>query len=100
MRSSPCRCAWRHSRSEPPPLPKLTLETYPPAARAAIARAYTAATARPSDPGAVAALAKTLHAWEQWEGAQQTYLRCQALAQKTPTTLKMECHHLDAIVLR
>ena len=84
----------------PPPLPQLTPAAYPPAAREAIARAYTAATARPSDAGAIAALAKTLHAWEQWEGAHQAYLRCQALAQTSTTSMKMECHHLDAIVLR
>lgn len=87
-------------QSGPSPLPRLTLETYPPAAREGIARAYAAATARPSDVHAVAALAKTLQAWEQWESAHQAYLRCQALADSSPASIRLECHHLDAIVLR
>jgi tetratricopeptide (TPR) repeat protein len=77
----------------------LALDTYPPAAREAIAGAYRAATTRASDALAVAGLAKTLHAWEQWEGAHQAYLRCQALADSSTAPIRMECHHLDAIVL-
>jgi tetratricopeptide (TPR) repeat protein len=45
-------------------------------------------------------LAKTLHAWEQWDASDQAYRRCQALTRSGPSTLKLECHHLDAIVLR
>jgi tetratricopeptide (TPR) repeat protein len=82
------------------PLPTLTLDTYPAAAREAIANAYRDATARPSDAGAVASLARTLHAWEQWESAHQAYLRCQALTAAATAPLKLECQHLDAIVLR
>jgi tetratricopeptide (TPR) repeat protein len=83
-----------------PALPRLSVDSYPPAARDAIAHAYQEANARPSDAQAVAALAKTLHAWEQWESAHQAYGRCQALAESGPAPVKLECHHLDGIVLR
>ncbi len=78
-----------------PPLPQLALETYPPSARDAISRVHKAATSRPSDPMAVAALAKMLQAWEQWDGAHETYARCQALS---PAAL--DCQYLDGVVLR
>jgi tetratricopeptide (TPR) repeat protein len=78
-----------------PPLPRLSLETYPPAARDAIARVHKTATAQPSDAAAVRSLAETLHAWEQWEAAHQAYARCQALLPRG-----VECHYLDAVVLR
>jgi tetratricopeptide (TPR) repeat protein len=83
------------AQTNPPPLPRLALETYPPAAREAISRVHQDATARPADAGAVRALAEVLHAWDQWEGAHEAYVRCQVL---TPGGL--ECHHLDGIVLR
>jgi tetratricopeptide (TPR) repeat protein len=83
-----------------PALPKLSLDTYPEAAREAIGRAYAATTARPLDVEAVATLAKTLHAWEQWEGADQAYRRCQELAKSSAAAAGADCHHLDAIVLR
>ena len=78
-----------------PPLPHLSVDSYPPAARAAISRAYDDATARPSDEKAVGALARTLHAWEQWTAAHDAYIRAQALA---PAAFEM--HYLDAIVLQ
>jgi tetratricopeptide (TPR) repeat protein len=83
------------AQAGPPPLPQLVFDTYPPAARDAIARVHQAAIARPSDVGAVRSLAETLHAWEQWEAAHQAYLRCQALSPGG-----VECHYLDAVVLR
>jgi tetratricopeptide (TPR) repeat protein len=78
-----------------PPLPRLALDTYPAAAREAIARANQQATSHPSDAEAVGSLARTLHAWEQFEAAHQTYTRAQALA---PNAL--EWHYLDALVLQ
>ena len=83
-----------------PALPQLSLDGSPPAARDALTRAYSAASSSPSDASAVAALAKTLHAWEQWESADQAYRRCQALALSGPPALRLDCHHLDGIVLR
>jgi tetratricopeptide (TPR) repeat protein len=63
-----------------PPLPRLTLDAYPPAAREAIARAYRDASARPSDADAAGNLGRTLHAWEQWDAALAAYARAEALA--------------------
>jgi len=77
-----------------PPLPYLAIDSYPPSAREAISRVHHDATTRPSDAGAVRALAEKLQAWEQWEGAHQAYARCQALAPRS-----LECHYLDALVL-
>jgi tetratricopeptide (TPR) repeat protein len=78
-----------------PPLPQLALETYPPSARAAIASLHKDAAARPNDAVAVAALARTLHAWEQWDAAHQAYARCQRLAPRD-----FNCQYLDALVLQ
>src|SRR5262245_26160940 len=78
-----------------PPLPRLALDTFPASTREAISRVYRDATARPSDVAAVGALAKTLHAWEQWSGAHDTYARAQALAPRA-----FEWQYLDAIVLQ
>ena len=78
-----------------PPLPRLALETYPPAARDALARVHRDATARSSDPEAIGALARALHAWEQWDAAHDAYARAEALAPQ-----KFEWHYLDAVVLR
>ena len=79
----------------PPPLPHLSLETYPAAAREAISRAHGGAIARPTDASAVGSLGRILHAWEQWDASHQTYLRAQTLA---PGAL--EWQYLDAIVLQ
>jgi tetratricopeptide (TPR) repeat protein len=78
-----------------PPLPRLALDSYPPSARDAISRVHKEALARPSDAGAVGALAKMLQAWEQWESAHEAYVRCQALAGSN-----MDCQYLDGLVLQ
>ncbi len=80
---------------QPPPLPRLALDSYPPSAREAITRADQQASAAPDDADAVGRLARTLHAWEQWEAAHQAYARAQALAPKA-----FEWHYLDALVLQ
>ena len=78
-----------------PALPKLALETYPPAAREAIARAHRVAAAKPTDADAVGTLGRWLQAWEQWEWAHQAYTRAQALAPRA-----FEWLYLDAVVLQ
>jgi tetratricopeptide (TPR) repeat protein len=78
-----------------PPLPRLALDTYPSAARDPISRAHHDASARPDDASAVGALAKVLHAWEQWDAAHQAYARAEALAPPT-----FEWHYLDGLVLQ
>src|SRR5262249_48284852 len=78
-----------------PPIPRLALDTYPAAAREALSRVHKDATARPTDAAAIAALARTLHAWEQWDAAHHAYLRCQGLAPRA-----FDCHYLDALVLQ
>lgn len=78
-----------------PPLPRLSLDTYPAAARASLSRAYTEASARSTEDKAVGALAETLQAWEQWSAAHDAYARAEALAPRA-----FEWHYLDAIVLQ
>ena len=78
-----------------PPLPRLALETYPPAARTAIAAAYAAAEKSPADATAAGDLGRVLHAWEQWDAARAAYARAQALAPRA-----FEWRYLDAVVLR
>ena len=78
-----------------PALPRVALDTYPAAARSAIAAAYAAAQARPLDAKAAGDLGRVLHAWEQWDAARGAYARAQALAPKA-----FEWHYLDAVVLR
>ncbi|HEY3161995.1 MAG TPA: tetratricopeptide repeat protein, partial [Vicinamibacterales bacterium] len=78
-----------------PPLPDLPLDSYSPAPREAIARAYKDATTRSGDAVAVGALARTLHAWEQWSAAHEAYARAQALAPRA-----FEWQYLDALVLQ
>src|SRR5262245_14620123 len=78
-----------------PPLPRLALDSFPPATRAAILRPYHDAVARPADPDAVGALARALHAWEQWNAAHEAYARAQALAPRT-----FDWPYLDAVVLQ
>jgi protein O-GlcNAc transferase len=82
------------AQAAPPPLPYLALDSYPAAAREAIARAHREAAARPRDAQAAGALGRVLHAWEQWDAAHQAYTRAQALAPQT-----FEWHYLDALVL-
>jgi len=78
-----------------PPLPALSLDTYPPAAREAIARAYRDAAAHDRDGEQVGALGRVLHAWEQWDAAHQAFSRAQAAAPRT-----FDWHYLDAVVLQ
>lgn len=78
-----------------PPLPRVALETYPPAARTAIAAAYAAAEKSPADATAAGDLGRVLHAWEQWDAARGAYARAQALAPAA-----FEWRYLDAVVLR
>jgi len=78
-----------------PPLPRVAVDQFPASARAAVSRALKEADARPTDPAAVGALARTLHAWEQWESAHQAYSRAQALAPKV-----FDWPYLDAVVLQ
>src|SRR5260221_4832624 len=77
------------------PLPTLALESYPPAAREAIARAHREAAAHRSDASASGALGRVLQAWEQWDASHQAYTRAQVLAPRT-----FEWQYLDAVVLQ
>jgi tetratricopeptide (TPR) repeat protein len=77
------------------PLPAITLESFPPSARDAISRVYREATANASDAHVVAALAKTLHAWELWEASLQAYERARQL-----NPASFECWYLEAVVLQ
>jgi tetratricopeptide (TPR) repeat protein len=78
-----------------PPLPHLSLDAYPAPTREAVSPVYEVAAARPADAAAVGALARTLHAWEQWDAAHETYARAQALAPRT-----FDGFYLDAVVLQ
>jgi tetratricopeptide (TPR) repeat protein len=68
--------------SQPATLPilSLDLDSFPAAARDAIAGARRDAVARPDDADAVGRLAMVLHAWEQWQTAALVYDRARALA--------------------
>jgi tetratricopeptide (TPR) repeat protein len=78
-----------------PPLPRLALDAYPAATRQTLSRVYEEATVHADDAAAVGALARALHAWEQWSSAHEVYLRAQALAPAA-----FEWRYLDAIVLQ
>jgi len=73
----------------------LPFDSYPSGAREAISRAYADAAAKPTDAASVGTLARTLHAWEQWNSAHDAYARAQALAPAT-----FDWFYLDAVVLR
>jgi len=92
---SACAILFAVAQTALPPLPRLSLDTYPAAARTAISRAHRAATERPTDAETAGALGRTLHAWEQWESADQAYARAQALAPRA-----IEWPYLDAVVLQ
>jgi tetratricopeptide (TPR) repeat protein len=83
------------AQAAPPRLPRVAVETFPAASREAVSAAYRAATARPTDAAAVGALARLLHAWEQWDAAHEAYARSQALAPRV-----FEWHYLDGVVLQ
>ncbi len=63
--------------------------------RQAVSRAYASATARPDDAGAVGALGRLLHGWEQWGAAHDAYSRAAALAPRV-----VDWPYLDACVLQ
>src|SRR5262245_15883270 len=50
---------------------------------------------RPADVDAVGTLARTLHAWDQWGAAHETYVRAQALAPHS-----VEWLYLDGVALQ
>jgi protein O-GlcNAc transferase len=81
--------------SQAPALPALALESFPPSAREALARAHREAVERSSDAHAAGALGRLLHAWEQWDAAAQAYARAHALAPETFDWL-----YLEAVVLQ
>jgi protein O-GlcNAc transferase len=70
----------RQPASSAPPLPVLTLESFPTAARAAIADAHREAAAHADDANAAGRLGMVLHAWEQWQSAAMAYERARTLA--------------------
>lgn len=78
-----------------PPLPSLPLDTYPSPMREDVGRASREAAARPTDAEAAGALARLLHAWEQWDAAHGAYARAQALAPRA-----FDWHYLDGVVLQ
>jgi tetratricopeptide (TPR) repeat protein len=78
-----------------PALPQLALETYPVAAREAIARVHRTAAERPADADATGTLGRVLHAWEQWTAARESYARAAVLAPRT-----FEWPYLEAVVLQ
>jgi tetratricopeptide (TPR) repeat protein len=78
-----------------PDLPRLAVDQFPSSAHAAVSKVHQDAVARPTDPSAVGALGRVLHAWEQWDAAHAAYARAQALAPKA-----FEWHYLDALVLQ
>jgi tetratricopeptide (TPR) repeat protein len=82
------------AQSSTPPLPALAIESYPAAARTAIARAFETAHRTPEDAAAVGDLGRVLHAWEQWDAARAAYARAAALAPKAH-----EWRYLEALVL-
>lgn len=77
-----------------PAVPVLPLDTYPPAMRAAVSPTYRTAKARPADAAAAGALARLLHAWEQWDAAHEAYAHAGALAPRI-----FDWHYLDACIL-
>jgi tetratricopeptide (TPR) repeat protein len=76
-------------------LPRLALDTYPAAAREDISRAHSRAAEKPNDEESVGALARMLHAWEQWGAAHDAYFRAGTLAPRT-----FDWPYLDAVVLQ
>jgi tetratricopeptide (TPR) repeat protein len=95
--SAICFCAIVLSLAQAslPPLPRLALDTFPSPTRDALSRPYEAATSHPADVTAVGALARALHAWDQWSAAHDVYLRAQALAPRA-----FDWWYLDAVVLQ
>jgi tetratricopeptide (TPR) repeat protein len=78
----------------PPAALKLPLDSYPPEIRKDVAGLYEQARSHPADANAAGSLGRILHAWEQWESANDAYRAAIHLA---PGSL--EWHYLDACVL-
>jgi tetratricopeptide (TPR) repeat protein len=83
------------AQGPPPPLPRLALDLFPPAARDSVAAARKRASERPDDADAAGALGRVLQAWEQWDAAHDAYLRARTLAPKS-----FEWWYLDGFVLQ
>ena len=88
-------CAVAAAQTLVPPFPRLTLDAFPLQTRDALARPYALAASHPTDVEAVGALARTLHAWDQWGAAHDLYLRAEALAPRAA-----EWPYLDGVVLQ
>jgi len=73
------RAAWGQTAAaasaQPPPLPKINLNNYPPVSRAPIASALGAAKAHPDDAGRVGEPGMLLNAGEQLKAAAAVYAR-------------------------
>jgi len=78
-----------------PPLPPVVIDALPPSARAAVSDVLRKAAASPDRIDTVGPLARTLHAWELWGAAHQSYERAQYLDPGG-----FEWLYLDAIVLQ
>jgi tetratricopeptide (TPR) repeat protein len=78
-----------------PPLPRLALDLYPPAARESVAAAHTRASRHPQDADAAGAYGRVLQAWEQLDAAHDAYARARSLAPKT-----FDWWYLDGFVLQ
>lgn len=75
-------CRSPASREEPPPLPKLAVERFVPAAREQVEKAYQEAQANPNNPGVNGRLGMVLHAYEQFGAAEACYRRARAFQPK------------------
>jgi tetratricopeptide (TPR) repeat protein len=76
-------------------LPHISLESFPAPARESLSRARREATVNPSNPQAVGAFARALHAWELWDAALQAYERT---GQLDPASFAWS--YLEAVVLQ
>jgi hypothetical protein len=75
-------------------LPAVPIESLPAAARESVSRVHREVVAHPNNLERVGALARTLHAWELWDAAHQTYARLQQLDPKS-----FDWRYLDGVVL-
>jgi protein O-GlcNAc transferase len=72
-------CALTLHASDLPELPRVDTARFLPAIKTQIARAEAEARAHPRDAKATGALAMTLHAYQQYEGASRAYSRAHVL---------------------
>ncbi len=70
------------SRKSVPALPKIQTSTFPPQVRAQVDNAVRDATMNPDDAGATGRLGMVLHAYQQFELAEQCYRRAHAMDPK------------------